>query len=216
MNTDTQHIYGPTFSNFVRSVMIVCEENKLAYTVGTSLNGQEVKFKGADHLKMHPFGKIPVLIQDDFTLAETASICRYLDKDNQLQPSKYSDFAQHDALCAHISIDIDKVLVREYLLEFAFPKGEANSVRLDVVDKIKPKAVATLASIDKLLRDDLTLAGMEFSIADALLAPMLHYISCLPAPYNVLNNFPRLSQYLGKLMKRSSCQKTLIDKQFVL
>ena len=123
------HIYGPSFSTFVRSVMILCEEKQLAYTVGFEVNGQEVASKSEQHLKWHPFGKIPVLLEnsrqnDLFVLPETASICRYLDSEKTLQPDSSVGCSSHDALCALISIDIDKVLVREYLLEFAFPKGK--------------------------------------------------------------------------------------------
>ncbi|PKG85012.1 glutathione S-transferase family protein [Colwellia sp. 75C3] len=211
------HIYGPTFSNFVRSVMLVCEEKQITYTVGFEVDGSEIAFKGEQHLNWHPFGKIPVLIESnihaELALAETASICRYLDTDKQLQPSNSQDYAKHDSLCALISIDIDRVLVREYLLEFAFPKGEDKSVRFDVVKEVQPKATATLAIIEKLLNEDTSLSSQEFTIADALLAPMLHYISCLPAGFNLLADFPKVEQYLAELMTRPSCQKVLIAKQ---
>jgi glutathione S-transferase len=212
------HIYGPIFSNFVRSVMLVCEEKQIAYTVGFEVDGNEVTFKGKQHLNWHPFGKIPVLLESkphaELALAETASICRYLDTDKQLQPNKNQDYAKHDALCALISIDIDKVLVREYLLEFAFPKGGNNSIRLDVVKEVQPKAAVTLATIEKILNEDTALTSEEFTIADALLAPMLHYISCLPTGFNLLADFPKVEQYLADLMTRPSCQKVLIAKKF--
>jgi glutathione S-transferase len=192
--------------------MIVCEETNKPYTVGYEVNGNNIAFKSEEHLALHPFGKVPVLIQDKLVLPETASIVRYLDKDKQLQPSSDFEYARHDALCAIISIDIDKVLLREYLLEFAFPKGEDNNVRFDVVDKIRPKALATLAVIEKLLNEDNALSAEQFTLADALLAPMLHYISCLSPDYNLIPDYPRVEKYLIKLMQRPSCQKVLIAK----
>jgi len=218
MTENSIHIYGPTFSNFVRSVMIVCEERAIPYTVGFEVDGQELPFKGEQHLRLHPFGKIPVLIenkaqQQTFTLPETASICRYLDIDNILQPENAQAHAHHDALCAHISIDIDKVLLREYLMEFAFPKGENNSVRFDVVAKVQPKVATTLAILERIVNEDSALSSEQFTIADALLAPMLHYISCLPADYNLLPDYPALEQYLAKLMTRASCKKVLVAKK---
>ena len=154
MTAETIHIYGPSFSNFVRTVMLVCEEKKLAYSVGFEVAGKEVAFKSEQHLGLHPFGKIPVLLDKGLVLPETASICRYLDADKTLQPNNSLAFARHDALCALISIDIDKILVREYLLEFAFPKGENNSVRFDVVKDVQPKAATTLAIIEKMLDEE--------------------------------------------------------------
>jgi glutathione S-transferase len=218
MTAENIHIYGPSFSNFVRTVMLVCEENKISHSVGFEVAGKEVPFKGEQHLKWHPFGKLPVLVEnktqeDVFTLPETASICRYLDTEQRLQPSNNLEYARHDALCALISIDIDKVLVREYLLEFAFPKGENNSVRFDIVSQIQPKAAATLATIENMLDEANSLTAEQFTIADALLAPILHYVSCLPVGYNLLPNYPKTELYLEKLMKRPSCQKVLLAKK---
>ncbi len=214
MTTQSIHIYGPNFSNFVRTVMLVCEEKDLAYTVGFEVAGDKVPFKGEQHLNWHPFGKLPVLlVGQQLVLPETASICRYLDTDKTLQPSNNLEYAQHDALCALISIDIDRVLVREYLLEFSFPKGEDKSIRFDVVKAAQPKVAATLAIIEKMLGEKTALSSTEFTIADALLAPILHYISCLPAGFNLLPDYPKAEQYLANLMTRPSCQKVLISKQ---
>ena len=217
MTVKPVHIYGPSFSNFVRSVMLVCEEKQVAYTVGFEVDGNDVTFKGEQHLNWHPFGKIPVLLesksQEEIALPETASICRYLDADKQLQPNNNHDYARHDALCALISIDIDKVLVREYLLEFAFPKGENNSIRFDVVKEVQPKAAATFGIIEQLLTEKTALSSQEFTIADALLAPMLHYISCLPAGFNLIGDYPKVEQYLADIMTRPSCQKILTAKK---
>jgi len=215
MTTEAIHIYGPSFSNFVRTVMLVCEEKNISHSVGFEVAGKDIPFKGEQHLNWHPFGKIPVLIENKspegiFTLPETASICRYLDANKTLQPSNSFECARHDALCALISIDIDKILVREYLLEFAFPKGKDKSVRFDVVNEVQPKAAATLAIIEKMLNEDNSLSVEQFTIADALLVPMLHYVSCLPAGYNLLPDYPNAEQYLAKLMARPSCQKVLM------
>lgn len=215
MTANPVHIYGPRFSNFVRSVMLVCEEKQLAYTVGFEVDGNNVAFKGEQHLKWHPFGKIPVLLEGTLAIPETASICRYLDEDGQLQPQQNSQIhAQHDALCALISIDIDKALVRDYLLEFAFPKGENNSIRFDVVKEAQPKAAAAIAIIEQLLQKETVLTSKEFTIADALLAPMLHYISCLPAGFDLIADYPNVEQYLANVMTRASCQKILTAKEF--
>ena len=213
MTAETINIYGPSFSNFVRTVMLVCEEKKLAYSVGFEVAGKEVAFKSEQHLSWHPFGKIPVLLDNGLVLPETASICRYLDADKALQPDNSLAVAKHDALCALISIDIDKVLVREYLREFAFPKGDNNSVRFDVVKEVQPKAATVLAIIEKILAEENSLSSAQFTIADALLAPILHYISCLPAGFNLLTDFPKVEQYLANLMTRPSCQKVLIAKK---
>ncbi len=58
-----------------------------------------------------------------------------------------------------------------------------------------------------------SLSAEQLSIADALLVPMLHYLSCLPAEYSLIADYPNIKQYLAKLMTRPSCQKVLIAKK---
>jgi len=221
MQKKTVQIYGPSFSNFVRTVMLVCEEKQILYSVGFEVNGSEVNYKSEEHFNLHPFGKLPVLIDGELTLPETASICRYLDANfnentkTQLQPSNPVDKARHDALCATISIDIDKVLIRDYLLEFAFPKGENGQVRLEKVTQAQPQVAKTLNVIAGLLESHQEmLTGKDLTIADALLAPMLAYLSGLPAGFNLLPDYPTVEDYLAKLMKNTSCQKILLAKKF--
>lgn len=218
MTATPVHIYGPSFSNFVRTVMLVCEEKQIDYTVGFEVNGNEIAFKGEQHLSWHPFGKIPVLLESNneevtFSLSETASICRYLDHNNELQPENKALFAEHDALCAMISIDIDKVLLREYLLEFAFPKGDDNQVRIDIVKDLQTKVADTLSAVSQMLDKGNILSADQFTVADALITPMLHYISCLPEGFNLLPDFPKLELYLEKMMTRPSCKKVLLSKK---
>jgi glutathione S-transferase len=209
MTTRHVHIYGASFSNFVRSVMLVCENNSINYTTGFELAGKEAPFKGEQHFLLHPFGKFPVLLEGDLALPETATICRYLDPDKKLQPINLPEVAMHDAFCALISIDIDKALVRDYLIEFAFPKGENNAVRLDIVKSAIPKASKALKVIAEQLEKTGVIGGEQLTIADMLLAPMLAYLSSLPQDFNLLPNYPTVAAYLTKLMGHPSCQKVL-------
>ncbi len=193
MANQSVQIYGPSFSNFVRSVMLVCEEKQIPYQTGFEINGEEVTFKSEQHFNLHPFGKLPVLVDNKLTLPETSSICRYLDNNvlgNKLQPSNPLVAAQHDAACALISIDIDKAIVRDYLIEFFFPKGENSTIRFEVLDQAKPNVEKALNVISGLLKKEGLLAGQQLSIADALLAPMLHYLSHLPEEYSLIANYP--------------------------
>lgn len=216
MTNPTVHLFGPSFSNFVRTIMLICEEKHIPYTVGFTVDGEKVAYKSEQHYKLHPFGKFPVLIQDDFYLPETASICRYLDNNftgKKLQSENQLTFAQQDALCALISIDVDKALVRDYLLEFSFPKGEDGSVRFDVVEKAKPQVNKALAFINDQLEQGILSPESGLTIADALLLPMLHYIENLPDDYNLLTAFPKVESYLATFMTTASCQKILIIKK---
>ncbi len=77
-----------------------------------------------------------------------------------------------------IDIDIDKAIVRDYLMEYFFPKGDNGIIRFKILNKVKPQVSNALIAISTLLKQkNVVLAGKQLNIADALLAPMLHYLS---------------------------------------
>jgi len=214
VNTQAVHIFGLPKSNFVRTLMLICEVKGIEYTVGFEVKGSPVEFKSEAHFKLHPYGKIPVLLHNDFALAETAAICRYLDNNfsgvktqfNEAQKSAY-----HDAFCAIVSIDIDKAILRDFLVEFAFPKGKNGTVRMDVVKAAIPNVHKALNVISQeLTSDNQVINGEQLSIADTLLAPMLHYINTVTRDFKLLSEHPSVEAYLDKLMTFDACKKVLV------
>ncbi len=206
-------IYGPGFSSFVRSLELLCEEYNINYRTDMALDGQPIEFKSEAYLALHPYGKLPVLKHNELVLAETASIGRYLMATfapDVVQRYSLSQRAKMEAFCSIASIYLDKAIIRDYVIEFAFPKGENGEVRLDVVKQQQPQVLKALKVIDNELMQGDSLNGEYFSIADALIAPMLHYLSGLPAGFNLLEQVPGVEQYFHRLMARPSCQKILV------
>jgi glutathione S-transferase len=209
-------IFGPDFSNFVRSIMLLCEENNIEYTTGLNFAGETVEFKSEQHFKLHPFGKLPIIKHQTLILSETASICRYIQStfsDNSTALFSPQQSARIDAFSAIISIYLDKALVRDYLLEFAFPKGEKGEVRFDVVKEMQKPAREALMIIENELSQSDTLNNKHLSVADVLLVPILHYVSVLPSPFNLTTEFPNTQAYLLGLMKREHFSKVLVAPQ---
>ncbi len=210
------HIVGPQFSTFVRSVQLCCEEKDIPYTLGTEVNGHPIHLQSPEHIALHPFGKVPILVHGERHLIETPSICRYLDaafEGAPLQPTEPWLRAQVDQWTGMLSLYVDQVLVRSYLLEYVFPKGDSGSVRVDVVKAIEPE----LARVLKLLDDQVSkagyLVGNAFTIADAISAPMLDYLLGQPAADGFFAKVPNLVAYIHKLRKRPSAVKVLVEPQ---
>ncbi|WP_370298274.1 glutathione S-transferase family protein, partial [Pontibacterium sp.] len=170
------HILGPAFSSFVRSVMFCCEEKGISYETKFEIDGQSLSLNDDTHLQYHPFGKIPALIHGERTLFETATICRYLDATFDgpaLQPDDVYQRAKVDEWAAALSSYVDKAIVRQYLLEFAFPKGPDGQVRMDKVAEAEPEVVRMLGIVEKQLGDNDFICGDKYTYADAILTPML-------------------------------------------
>lgn len=155
-------ILGPQFSTFVRSVMIACEEKGISYEYGMEHNGKPVALASEELLSLHPYGKIPVLLTEDAVICETASIIRYLDMNfsgTHLQPDAGLARAEVDQWSALISRYIDQAIVRDCLLEFARPKGENGTVRMDKVEQATPELQRALDNLSKQLGDKEYLCG---------------------------------------------------------
>jgi glutathione S-transferase len=64
-------------SPFARAVLATLEEKGASYRVSPVAPGT---FRSPEHLARHPFGRVPVLEHNGFSLYETQAILRYLDR----------------------------------------------------------------------------------------------------------------------------------------
>lgn len=210
------HIIGVHFSALVRAVLLCCEEKNIPYSSGMTFQEQPIALR-TDALKaLNPMGKIPVLVHDEFILSETQSILRYLDNQftgASLQGTNPKHKAQIDQWCAVFNHQSDLILVRQYLLEFAFPKGENGQVRMDVVDEATPAVEAHLKILSQVLGNRLFWVGEAFSLADCLLLPILDYLESLPHSTQLFSQAENLIAYVQHLRLRPSARKILTKRE---
>ncbi|CAG8628452.1 25785_t:CDS:2 [Dentiscutata erythropus] len=154
----------------------------------------------------HPFGKIPVLCDGDFTVNESRAICRYL-------VSKY----QKDAKIVLIPNDINKAsLVEQYisyelsyfdppltkiLIQEVFNKRKGEPTDEAVVKQAREEIEKVLDVYDKILVGKDYLNG-EYSLADLFHIPCAHYI-CTATPHgDVFDKRPNVKRWLNNLRNR--------------
>lgn len=201
------HILGPTFSTFLKSVRLYCEELNLEYTYGPELNGKEIALRSDALEQLHPFKKVPVLIYEGIPIFETAAICRFLDNispTKKLIPKDPLTIALIDEWTSSIGIYIDNILIRQFFLEFAFPKGPDNTVREDVIQKITPEVISALNLLDKQIGNNPFFCGDFYSMADAFLTPILDYVSKTPNHTELFDDTQNLIPYLTRMKERPS------------
>ncbi|GGO72778.1 glutathione S-transferase family protein [Bowmanella pacifica] len=212
------HIYSVPFSSFGRVAQLVCEEKQIPYSMGTTVAGHEVPFKGEQHLAWHPYGKMPVLLSGDKVLCESSSIIRYLDNQfpgPKLQPQDPWLAAKLDERVLLLANYINHALIRDYMLELVFPKGPEGTPRLDVIEMNKPAALDALALVEKWLSEEGGyLFGSEFSLADAMALPSLYYATQLKTPFALVSEDCAVYQYVMRMKAtHPSCAKVLVPKQ---
>jgi glutathione S-transferase len=209
------HIFGPGFSSLVRSVRLCCLEKGLDATFGMTLNGHSIALRSDEHRVLHPFCQVPVLIHEDRRVFETLSICRYLD---HAFPSGVSaclaDTMLVDQWASALVSTVDRYVVRGYLLKVAGPRPDP-TFGTEALRQARRSVNETLAILEEQLGKKAFLCGTDFTVADALLAPMLDYLSRLPdGDWRVPT--VRLDDYLTRIRERPSGLAVLQNPDFAM
>lgn len=208
-------IYGVQFSTYTRAVQLVCEEKGIKYDISFEVNDMPVEFKSSEHGQYHPYRKIPMLVDGDNVLCESLAICRYLEANfvgTPLIPSDKWLAAKVDEWCQLAVCYFNNAIIKNYVIELVFPKGENNQVRFDVMEQMKPAALEALIAISSQLAENNYLLGNEFTLADIMVAPSLYYARHLPQEFALVEEGSALDKYIQRLEQRPSGQKVLIPK----
>ncbi|MCE2573344.1 glutathione S-transferase family protein [Motilimonas eburnea] len=205
-------IYGDQRSNFVRSVELVCLQKQVDYQIGGEFQGRLIKWKSPEHFQLHPFGKMPILFDGDLVLAESLAICRYLAQQPQgaaLIDADPKVQAVQDMWATLAAGDIDRLLIRRYLLEFVGMDGLVENPNLERMARRKPDAEQAVAVVERQLQQHDFIAGDEFCIADALLVPTLQYVTLLPAELAVIKQDSVIHDYIARVRGMAGFERVL-------
>lgn len=202
-------LHGFRFSVYVRVARIALEEKGIAYAL------HEVDPFAADvpahYLAMHPFGRVPTLVHDGFTLYETAAITRYIDEafdGPALQPAT----ARLRARMAQIIGIIDSYgywpMVRQVFSHSVFRPGIGSPASRTEIEAGVAGAERVLTAIEAIAAAGDYLLGAGPTLADIHLAPMLSSLDAAPEGHAVLTRHARLSDWWRVMRERQSVMAT--------
>lgn len=128
--------------------------------------------------KLHPFGRVPVLVHGTFELFETSAITRYVDRafaGPPLQPERAAALARMDQVIAVIDSYAYWPMVRQVSSHAFFRPfvGEPSS-REDVELGLEASR-KVLSFLDRVAGEGEVLTGRDVTLADCHLAPMIDY-----------------------------------------
>ncbi|HLB18793.1 MAG TPA: glutathione S-transferase family protein [Gaiellaceae bacterium] len=136
----------------------------------------------------NPLGRVPVLEEDTFVLAESAVIDEYLDERYPEPPLWPADPAAR-ALGRMLVFRFDE-LSRPY---YALRRGD---------DDARERLDAVLTTLDAALQEQRFLSGPEFGLADIAYIPWI--LRARDRMDVDLERFPALSEWVGRLAERPS------------
>jgi stringent starvation protein A len=136
----------------------------------------------------NPLGRVPVLEEDTFVLAESAVIDEFLD-DRYPDPPLWPADPADRALGRMLVFRFDE-LSRPY---YAVRRGE---------DGARELLDSALATLDAVLQEQQFLSGREFGLADIAYVPWI--LRARDRMEVDLERFPALAEWVGRLEQRSS------------
>lgn len=163
--------------------------------------------KQADYLKLNPTGRIPVLIDDDLVLYETAAICLHLvdrHPEARLAPEVgTTERAQFYKWLAYLTNTLQAELLTYFYPERLADDGAAiTQVRAHAEERVS----GMLDLLDKAVADSSGpfLLGSRFSAVDPYLLMLSRWTRMMRHP---ARNRPHLGQYLRRLLERPAIQR---------
>jgi glutathione S-transferase len=174
-------LWGFDGSTYVRSVKMLLAEKGFTDFNQVPLNVLKGEPKSPEHLRRHPFGKVPVLDHDGLRILETAAITRYLNDvlpGKSLVPVTPKDRARMDMIVGIIDSYGYAALLGGVCAYHLFPDfvgGKSDAARANGLEQ--GRKVLTLAMATK--GTSPFIAG-DLSLADLYLAPIAFYLSLTP------------------------------------
>jgi glutathione S-transferase len=177
-------LYDADRCPYCARVRILLAEKGIEYeTVEIDLDDRPAWIYGKN-----PLGRVPVLEEDTFVLAESAVIDEYLE-DRYPDPPLWPADPAERALGRMLVFRFDE-LSKPY---YAVRRGE---------DGARERLGAALAMLDAVLQEQRFLSGREFGLADVAYAPWI--LRARDRMDVDLGRFPDLSEWVGRLEQRPS------------
>jgi glutathione S-transferase len=199
-------LHGFRYSVYVRIARIALAEKGLTYEhVEIDPFGTNVPI---DYLTLHPFKRVPVLVDGDFVLYETEAITRYIDEafpGPALQPSEPHQRARMAQIISIIDSYGYVPMVRQVAGERVFAPLRRRRPDEALILRGLEASHRVLSALESIVPGEGPVAGGEvWSLADFHLAPMMAYFATAPEGEEVLARYGRLSAWWRIMREQSS------------
>lgn len=172
---DPAHLYGYRYSVYSRTARLVLLSKQVAHDT-TEINPFDELSEA--YLKLHPFGRVPLLTHGRFRLFETSAITRYVDRafpGPPLQPEGVAALARMDQVIAAIDAYAYWPMVRQVASHSFFRPLIGERSDRGEVDAGLEASKPVLSFLDSVAAEGAILTGGDMTLADWHLAPMMDY-----------------------------------------
>jgi len=201
-------VYGHPMSTCTRKVLTTLAEkgHEAQFQLVDLMKGEQ---KSPEHLARQPFGVVPVLEDDGFSLYESRAIIRYLDAKlpgTRLTPSTLHDFGRMEQW---ISIEQSYfaphvlTLMNETMMKAMRGGGKPDQEK---VSKARDQLSKTFDVLDRTLLHQAHLAGDAFTLADICWMPYMAYLFPVQSS-DLITSRPHVNSWWQRISTRPSWKK---------
>jgi glutathione S-transferase len=203
-------LFGLERSVYTRIARLTLEEKGVPYLL------QEVEIFGPSgvpehHFDRHPFGRIPVLHDGDFSLYETSAITRYVDDafpGPNLQPVDPRSRARMNQIIGLLDAYAYRSMVWGVFVQRVRVPLEGGIPNDAEINDSLQKAATCLNSLSILLGSAPFLTGEHISLADLHAYPILRYLCLAPEGNTLLKGYQELLRWYEAMLLRPSVFQT--------
>lgn len=208
-------LYGSTMSPFVRKVVAFAAEKGIALDVqAVGLNDQDPDFRAAS-----PFGKMPALDDDGYTLADSSAICQYLEAkhpDPALIPAEpkargktiwFDEFADTILFACGRSIFFNRIVAPRFLRR----EGDAEAADTAERETLPP----LLDYLEATIPESGYLVGAGVTLADLAVASPFVNLAHGGVTIDAARH-PVLARYVESILARPSFAASIAREQAFL
>ena len=170
-------IYGHPMSTCTRKVLTTLAETGAPHEF-VLVDMAKGEHKQPAHVARHPWGKVPTLDDDGFTMYESRAMCRYINDKvgGKLVPADLRARAMMDQWTS-IEISYFTQPTMKFVYQHIFQRPQ----EAGVLEAAQKELDQTLPVVDAHLSKHAYFAGAEFSLADITYMPYVEYGMSTPA-----------------------------------
>ena len=200
-------------SPFGRAVLATLEEKGASWRLSPVAPGT---FRSPEHLARHPFGRVPVLEHNGYSLYETQAILRYLDRvlpTPALTPLDPKYAARMDQAMNvndwYLFQGVGNVIGFHRVVG---PRVMGLKPDEAAIEAVMPKARTVFQELARLLGEQPYFAGEAVSLADLLVAPQIEFFTLTPEWAVLGAPHANLVAWLARMEARPSLKATTWER----